>query len=77
MKEYKSKRITIDLTDPGRKEIDRLCYITGWSIADLFRSALTHERKIIMAYNQGGRAYVEDNTKKRTELDYDWPRHRE
>lgn len=45
----KTKRVTIDLTVPASKEVDRLKEVTGLTTADIFRHALTLFRIYVKA----------------------------
>ena len=49
----KGRRVSIDLTEPATREVDRLRRITGLSTADLFRHALALFRLYVNAKAEG------------------------
>lgn len=55
--EQKGRRVSIDLTPPAAREVDRLRNLTGLTTADVFRHALSLFRIYVDA-KQAGREVV-------------------
>ena len=58
MGESKGRRVTIDLSGPASKEVERLRCLVGLTTADVFRHALSLFRIYVEARERGEHLYI-------------------